>query len=87
MEVTARRALRREAEGLEQLRGALEDIRGLESTVVLAWPVCGMILAAMGAGAVEIEPPEGDPSAATATSGRAPEAPALPRVRLAAACV
>lgn len=41
--------------------GALDGIRVLEFTVVLAGPVSGMLLAQMGADVVKVEPPDGDP--------------------------
>ena len=41
--------------------GALNGVRVMEFTVVLAGPVCGMLLAQMGADVVKIEPPMGDP--------------------------
>ncbi|MYB40876.1 MAG: hypothetical protein F4X76_01535 [Chloroflexi bacterium] len=46
--------------GTEQW-GALNGVRVMEFTVVLAGPVCGMLLAQMGADVVKIEPPMGDP--------------------------
>ena len=40
--------------------GALEGLKVLEIAQVIAIPVCGLLLADMGADVVKIEPPEGD---------------------------
>ena len=41
--------------------GALAGVRVIEFTQILAGPLCGRVLAEMGADVIRIEPPEGDP--------------------------
>ncbi|MCC6959630.1 MAG: CoA transferase [Dehalococcoidia bacterium] len=46
--------------GSEGLPGALEGLKVLEIAQVIAIPVCGLLLADMGANVIKVEPPEGD---------------------------
>lgn len=43
------------------MAGALEGIRVLEFSEIIAGPFCGMLLGDMGANVIKIEPPEGEP--------------------------
>ena len=40
--------------------GALEDIRIIEFSQIIAAPFCGMLLSDMGADVIKVEPPEGE---------------------------
>lgn len=44
----------------EQAPGALEGVRVVEIAQVLALPMCGLLLADMGADVIKVEPPAGD---------------------------
>ena len=43
------------------MSGALEGIRILEFSQIIAAPFCGMLLSDMGADVIKVEPPEGEP--------------------------
>ena len=43
--------------------GALDGIKVIELAHIMAGPVCGRMLADMGADVIKVEPPDGDPLA------------------------
>ena len=53
-------------------RGPLQKVRVLELAHIMAGPVCGLMLADLGADVIKVEPPWGDPWRSTSPGPTGP---------------